>query len=128
MAAPGKEIDVGVYLLLSTLTPDGGKTLHANPERIDGVNAEVERFGCQVLAQYALLGTYDFMTLIGAPDNATIAQLSIHLGSRGTVNIQTLPAISIDSLEAKLKGSQQLAAAPVNPGTHNATSDLSERV
>jgi uncharacterized protein with GYD domain len=124
----GKEANVAVFVLLSTLTAHGRETLHANPERIDAVNAEVESFGCQVMAQYALLGPWDFLTLIEAPDNETVAHLSIDLGSRGTVTIQTLPAMSLDQLEAKLKGRQQLAAEPVSPGTHNATSDLAARV
>jgi uncharacterized protein with GYD domain len=119
---------MAVYLLLSTLTPHGRETLHANPERIDVVNSEVEQFGCQVLAQYALLGPYDFMTLIEAPNNETIAHLATDLGSRGTVTLQAFPAISLDSLEAKLKSGPQLRSGPVNRGTHNATSDLSERI
>jgi uncharacterized protein with GYD domain len=119
---------VAVFVLLSTLTAHGRETLHADPERIDAVNAEVETFGCQVIAQYALLGSYDFLTVIEAPDNETVAHLSIDLGSRGTVSIQTLPAMSLDQLEAKLKGRQQLAAEPVNPGTHDATSELAGRV
>ena len=118
---------MGVYLLLTTLTSHGRETLHANPERIDAVNAEVERFGCQVLSQYALLGQFDFVTLVEAPDNKTMAQLSVNLGSRGTISIQTFPAISIDSLEAKLKGPQQLAAASVKVGAPDAPSDSGQR-
>ena len=119
---------MGVYLMLSSLTPHGRQTLHANPERIDEVNEEMEAFGCRVIAQYALLGQYDFVTLIEAPDNETVAHLSIDLGSRGTVSIQTLPAISVDSLEAKLKSREQLARAPVQAGSHDATSELGDRV
>jgi uncharacterized protein with GYD domain len=119
---------MGVYLMLSTLTPHGRQTLHADPERIDEVNREIEGFGCQVVAQYALLGPYDFATLIEAHDNETVAHLSIDLGSRGTVSIQTFPALSIDSLEAKLKSRAQLAAAPVKAGSHDATSELGERI
>jgi uncharacterized protein with GYD domain len=88
----------------------------------------MERFGCRLIAQYALLGPYDFATLIEAPDNETVAHLSIDLGSRGTVSIQTFPAMSIDSLEAKLKSREQLATAPVNLGSHNAASESSARV
>jgi uncharacterized protein with GYD domain len=105
---------MGTYVLLSQLTAAGRQTLHTNPARVDGVNDEVERFGCTVLSQYALLGTYDFLTIIEAPDAETVAHLSIDLGSRGTLGITTLPAISIDALEAKLKDpDHQLAARPV---------------
>ncbi len=101
------------FVLLSTLTAHGRETLHANPERVLGVNQEVERFGCRVRAQYALLGPYDFLTIIEAPDAETIAHLSVDLGSRGTVNITTYPALELDAFIAKLRSSEQLAATPV---------------
>jgi uncharacterized protein with GYD domain len=96
------------YLLLSTLTPEGRQTLHANPDRLEEVNQEIADFGCTIVAQYALLGPYDFVSVIEAPDNETIAHLSLDLGSRGTVNIVTLPAISRDRLREKLKGPKQI--------------------
>ncbi len=91
------------YVLLSTVTARGDKTLHENPERIVGVDREVAAFGCKVVSQYAVLGEYDFVTIVEAPDNATIAHLSIDLASRGTVKIVTLPAIPISDLVEKLK-------------------------
>ena len=107
---------MSLYALLSTLTPHGRASLHANPERIDAVNEEIGRFNCQVIAQYALLGRYDFLTVIEAPDNETVAHLSVDLGSRGTVTIETLPAMGVDALEAKLQDSSQLSRAPVERG------------
>jgi uncharacterized protein with GYD domain len=105
---------MGTYVLLSQLTALGRQTLHSNPARVDGVNEEVEKFGCTVLTQYALLGGYDFLTIIEAPDVETVAHLSIDLGSRGTLTMTSFPAISIDALEAKLKDpDHQLAARPV---------------
>ena len=77
------------YLLLSTLTQEGRKTLHQHPDRIAAVNDEIAAFGCKVVSQYALLGPYDFVTMVEAPDNETIAHLSVDLGSRGSVVILT---------------------------------------
>jgi uncharacterized protein with GYD domain len=105
------------YILFSTLTPEGRQTLHANPDRVLGVNKEVEEFGCKVLAQYATLGQFDFITVVEAKDSETIAHLSIDLGSRGTVNVMSVPALSVEDLRAKLKGHEQLAAAPVVGGS-----------
>ncbi len=84
---------VATFILLTRLTAEGGKTLEADPERIDVVNDQIGAFGCSVLSQYATLGQYDFVTIIEAPDTATVARLSVHLGSRGTVRMETLPAI-----------------------------------
>jgi uncharacterized protein with GYD domain len=99
------------YVLLSTLTPEGRQTLHKDPDRLDEVNQEIADFGCRVLEQYAVLGQCDFITIIEAPDNETVAHLSVDLGSRGTVNIVTLPAIPLSDLRAKLKGSKQMGRA-----------------
>lgn len=92
-----------IYILLSSLTPEGRETLHNRPGRLQEVNREITEFGCKVVTQYAVLGGYDFVTIVEAPDNETAAQLSVDLGARGTVNITTLPAIPVESLQAKLK-------------------------
>jgi uncharacterized protein with GYD domain len=99
---------MGTYVLLSVLTPEGGQTLHAHPERMAEVNQEIEEFGCRVVSQYALLGAFDFLTVVEAPDNETIAHLSVDLGSRGTVKVTSLPAIPVDSLVEKLKSPEQM--------------------
>lgn len=67
------------YILLSTLTPEGRRTLHSDPERLDEVNQEITGFGCEMVAQHAVLGSYDFVTVIQAPDNESVAHLSVDL-------------------------------------------------
>jgi uncharacterized protein with GYD domain len=99
------------YILLSTLTPEGRQTLHKDPDRMETVNKEITEFGCKVVAQYAVLGQCDFVTIVEAADNETVAHLSVDLGSRGTVNITTLPAIPIADLRAKMKGPKQMGRA-----------------
>ena len=99
---------MATYVMLSSLTPEGSKTLHARPERLDEVNREIEGFGCKVVAQYAVLGAYDFVTVVEAPDNETVAHLSVDLSSRGTVKIQTLPASPLPELMKRLKGKAQI--------------------
>ncbi len=95
------------YIMLSTLTDEGRKTVKMRPERIKEVNKELEKMGVQVLAQYAVLGPYDFINIVEAPDNETISRVAIELGSRGTVQIVTLSAIPIDSFEKKLQTSSE---------------------
>jgi uncharacterized protein with GYD domain len=99
---------MATYVLLTTLTPDGRQTLHKNPDRLLEVNKEIEQFGCKVLTQYAILGTYDFLTILEAPDNETAAHLAVDLGSRGSVNPVTMPAMHIDDFIKKLKGPKQM--------------------
>jgi len=92
------------YILLSKLTEDGRKTLKTKPERIKEVNKEIEAFGVKVLEQYAVLGPYDFVNLVEAPDNEAIFKVSVELGSRGTIQITSMPAITIDELIESLRG------------------------
>jgi uncharacterized protein with GYD domain len=86
---------VATYIFLSTLTDDGRKTIRARPERIEAVNKEIEAMGAKVVDQYALLGPYDFISIVEALDNEAVARISIELGARGTVQIMTMPAIPI---------------------------------
>jgi len=95
---------MATYIMLTNLTDEGRKTLKANPGRIREVNKEIESLGAKVVSQYAVLGPYDFVNVIEAPDNETIAKVSMELGSRGTVQIMTLPALPIETFTKKVKG------------------------
>jgi uncharacterized protein with GYD domain len=92
--------------MLSTLGPDGWETVRKNPDRIDQVRAEVEALGLRVIAQYALMGQYDFLNVIEAPDELTMAEAAIMLAARGTMRTTTLQALPIDELVATLKRRQ----------------------
>ncbi len=99
---------MATYALLTTLTPEGRQTLHKNPDRLLEVNKEIEQFGCKVLSQYAVLGPYDFLSIVEAPDNETAAHLAVDLGSRGSVSLMTLPAMHINEFIQKLKEPKQM--------------------
>lgn len=91
------------YILLSNLTDNGAETIKKNPERIKEVNKDVEALGGKVIQQYAVLGEYDFVNILEAPDAETVARISVELGSRGSVRIKTLAAIPIEEFIARLK-------------------------
>jgi uncharacterized protein with GYD domain len=88
--------------MLTTLTPEGVQTLKNNPARIKEVNREVEQLGATVEAQWAVLGQYDFVNVVEAPDEKTMARVSLELGSRGTARYESLAAIPIDDFIAAL--------------------------
>ena len=92
------------YVMLSTLGPDGWETLRQKPDRIHAVREEVEALGLKVIAQYALMGQYDFLNIIEAPDEQAMARAAIMLAARGTMRTTTLQAIDVDELIATLKG------------------------
>ena len=94
---------MSVYLMLTTLTDAGRKALQDDPEILKEINKEVEFMGVKILTQYALLGQYDFVNIIDAPNNEAVAKLAIRLSAKGTTQTLTLAAISVDDLISTLK-------------------------
>jgi len=94
---------MAVYVVLSKLTYEGRKTLKSKPERVKEVNQEISKMGAKVLNQFALLGKYDFMTILEAKDDKTVARIMVELGSRGTLETMTLSAIPVDEFLDTLK-------------------------
>jgi uncharacterized protein with GYD domain len=96
-------IIVALYIMLSTLTDHGRKTVKENPHRVREVNKEVEEMGVKIISQYALLGAYDFATIIEAPSNEAMSRVAIELGARGTLQTMTMAAMSLSDFEEGLK-------------------------
>ncbi len=90
------------YIMLATLSAEGVQTIKNNPQRIREVNKEVEQLGASVKAQWSTLGRFDFISIVEAPDETTMARVSLELGSRGTVRYETLAAIPVDEFIASL--------------------------
>lgn len=86
------------FLLLGSLSSQGIQTLAATPERLLEVNREIEALGGRVERQWALLGSYDFLSVVRAPDAAAIARISAHIGGRGSARFATLVALEVDDL------------------------------
>ncbi len=101
-AYPAERTVVPTYVLLSTLSPEGVQTIKNNPQRIREVNKEIEQLGATVKAQWAVLGRFDFVNVVEAPDETTMARVSLELGSRGTARYESLAAIPVDEFIASL--------------------------
>jgi uncharacterized protein with GYD domain len=95
------------YVMLTTLGPDGWETVREKPDRIDAVRSEVEALGLKVVAQYALMGQYDFLNIIEAPDEQAMANAAIMLAARGTMRTTTMQAIPVADLISTLKHNGQ---------------------
>ncbi len=89
---------MAIYCMLTTLTDEGRKTMKNKPQRIKEVNKEVDAMGVRILAQYALLGPYDFVNILEARDNKAIAKVALELGARGTLQSLTMAALIVDDL------------------------------
>ena len=93
-------------MMLSTLGPDGSARLLEDPERLREVTAEVEAMGVKVLEQFAVLGEFDFLNIIEAPDQTTMARVATSLAARGTLKTRTMPLVEIDDLIQSLSANQ----------------------
>jgi uncharacterized protein with GYD domain len=87
---------MAIYVMLTTLTDEGRKTIKQNPQRIKEVNTEVEAMGVKIVAQYFLLGPYDFVNILEAPDSIAITKVAMELGSRGTLQTMTMIGLPLD--------------------------------
>ncbi|MFC2007268.1 GYD domain-containing protein [Chloroflexota bacterium] len=92
-----------IFIMTTTLTDDGRKTIKASPQRIKEVNQEVAGMGVKILEQYAVLGPYDFLNILEAPSIEAVANLAIELGSRGTLQTSTLAAMTLDDFITSIK-------------------------
>ncbi len=93
---------MATYVMLTTLTDQGRKTIKENPQRIKEVNKEVEAMGVKILAQYALLGPYDFVNILEAQGNKAISKIAVELGARGTLQTLTMAAMTLDEFIGNL--------------------------
>ena len=91
------------FVVMTTMTPDGRKSLDKNPDRLSEIRQQVEKLGAKITHQYATLGEYDFVTVIDAPDNAAVALIGAEISSIGAVKLKTFPAIGMQRFSELLK-------------------------
>lgn len=94
---------MAIYVMMTNLTDEGRKTVKTNPQRIKEVNKEVEGMGVKILAQYAVLGQYDFINILEADSHEAVVKVATELGSRGTLQTSTLAAMTLDDFISSLK-------------------------
>ena len=102
-----------LYFLLGTLTEEGQKMLHHNPNLMVDVVVDYNCEGAGIMGQYAVLGKYDFVMMAEAADNEAVARLSLEIGVRVGLHIETLPAVAIgvvaEQARDQLEGEAEVA-------------------
>ncbi|MFC1872426.1 GYD domain-containing protein [Chloroflexota bacterium] len=98
---------MSTYLMLTTLTDEGRKTIKYNPEALNEMNKEIELMGIKIVAQYALLGQYDFVNIVEATNDEDAARLAINLSAGGIMQTLTLAAMRVEDLILRLKKQAQ---------------------
>ena len=94
---------MAIYIQLLTLTPEGRERALEDPESVRRAQYEINIPGIELLGEYGVLGEIDFVNIVQAPDNESIARFSLELGVRAGVHINTMPAIPISRLEGAIR-------------------------
>ena len=97
---------MSIYVMLTSLTDAGRKVTDEDPDSLKEINKEVEYMGVKILSQYALLGQYDFVSILEAPSNEAVARLATRLSGKGTMQTLTMAAMEMDDIIAALKKKQ----------------------
>ena len=117
---------MATYILLLTLTPEGRSDALQDPDSVRRAQDEISVPGVQVLGIYGVLGEFDFVSIVEADDNQSIARFSLELGVRAGAHITTLPAIPIGRLEAQEQPDLSWAEASITPPTSGDSPDEPE--
>ena len=109
------------YILLLTLAPEGREKMMKNPGSVHEAQDAIKVPGAYVLGQYAVLGDYDFVYIVEAPDNDSAARFSLELGVHAGVHVVTMAAIPLARLEHPSRTSsgtdmEQITITPPGPG------------
>ena len=85
---------MATYIVLISFTDQGIRSVKDTTKRAEAVSGMAKKFGATVKDIYWTLGQYDAVTVIEAPDAASITAFGLSIGAMGNVRTQTLPAFS----------------------------------
>jgi uncharacterized protein with GYD domain len=93
-----REISMATYIVLSSFTDQGIRTVKDTTKRADGVRELAKKMGIETKSLYWTIGKYDVVATFEAPDDASITALSLALSSAGNVRTQTMRAFARDEM------------------------------
>ena len=85
-----------MYVVLSNFTETGRTDVKNTSERLERLAPVGQKLGVKILANAITMGQYDVVTVMDAPDDATIAKVIATVLSRGYVTTQTMRGFTID--------------------------------
>ena len=92
------------YLCLLRWTKEGLEKVKDSPSRLDAGRKAFAAAGCKITNVLLLMGQYDMAIVVEAPDDATIARLTLSLASKGNVHTETVRAFTEDEYRKIISG------------------------
>jgi len=85
---------MATYITLGKYTQQGISTMKASPARVDAVRETARSLGAELKAFYLVMGQFDFVAVLEAPDDATLAKLILMIAGQGNATFQTSRAFT----------------------------------
>ena len=92
------------YIILFSYTDQGIKNIKESYSRINAARQTFRALGAEVKAFYSVLGRYDTVFIVEAPDDETVARAVLSVGSLGNVHSETIRAFSEDEFRKIVAG------------------------
>ena len=64
----------------------------------------MEQMGIEIKAHYWLMGRYDLVTIVEAPDDEAISRIALTVGMQGNGRTETMRAFSLDEFKEIVAG------------------------
>ncbi len=87
---------MATYIVLLRFTEQGIQTIKEAPKRVEAAKQLCLSHGAEVTALYFVMGQYDLVVILEAPDDQTVAEFGLALGALGNVQTETLRAFTED--------------------------------
>ena len=94
---------MATYIILGNFTDQGIRHVKDTTKRAESLKEMAKKTGTTIKELYWLLGQYDVMAIVDAPDEASITALGLSMGALGNVRTQTLRAFTAAEIGPILK-------------------------
>jgi len=85
---------VPTYIALLKFTQQGVQTIKEGPKRLDAAKKRFKDAGAELKAWYLVLGEYDAVGIVEAPNDETVAKLALGNASVGNIRSVTMRAFT----------------------------------
>ena len=87
------------YIVLGNFTDQGIGNVKDIPKRAEAAKTMAKKTGVTVKETFYTLGAYDFVSILDAPDEASLTAFGLGIGALGNVRTQTLRAFSVADMQ-----------------------------
>jgi len=92
------------YITLSTLTDQGVRNMKDLARRLQNAEQTFTAMGATLREVYLMMGQYDYVVIAEAPDDETIARVSLAIAGQGNVRTQTVRAFDRSEMLRLVEG------------------------